>query len=112
MESRLREDGARLGVLLTIAAIAIAGSRRGRGGAPLARHGRRPGPAGCVVSLYTLLPFVIFFNLARTDIDADVGAGLLIGLGGALPPPACWLVGIRLAAARAARAGLADRLRP
>ena len=30
-------------------------------------------------SLYTLLPFVTFFNLARLEIDVDLGVGILLG---------------------------------
>ena len=32
-----------------------------------------------MLSLYTLIPFVVFFNLARTHISADAAAGLAIG---------------------------------
>jgi malate permease and related proteins len=68
-----------LGVLLTIAVIAVAVV------CGVAAEGRWPRNAVwwarrlLVISLYTLIPFVVFFNLARTHIDADAGAGLLIG---------------------------------
>ena len=29
-------------------------------------------------ALYTLVPFVVFFNVARLDVDVDVGVGLLL----------------------------------
>lgn len=31
------------------------------------------------VSVYTLLPIVVFFNIARLELDADVGIGILLG---------------------------------
>ena len=31
------------------------------------------------VSLYTLVPIVVFFNIARLDLDVDVGIGILLG---------------------------------
>jgi malate permease and related proteins len=67
-----------LGVLLTIAAIGWA---------------RRL----LVISLYTLIPFVVFFNLARTDIDADEAGGLVIGWIAILAAAGlAWLIGSRL----------------
>jgi malate permease and related proteins len=68
-----------LGVLLTIAAIAISAS------AGIAAERRWPSDAVgwarrlLVLSLYTLIPFVVFFNLARTHINADEAGGLVIG---------------------------------
>jgi predicted permease len=68
-----------LGVLLTIAAIAISGS------AGIAAEHRWPADAVAwarrllVVSLYTLVPFIVFFNLARVHVDANLGGGLVIG---------------------------------
>ncbi|CAN5528367.1 AEC family transporter [soil metagenome] len=49
--------------------------------AELRWHGRAAGAAraGLTASVYTLLPFVTFFNLARLEIDADVGFGILLG---------------------------------
>jgi predicted permease len=86
-----------LGVLLTIAAIAISGS------AGVAAERRWPATAvawarrALVVSLYTLLPFVVFFNLARTHIDADEAGGLVIGWVALLTASGiAWLVGTRL----------------
>jgi predicted permease len=86
-----------LGVLLTIAAIAISGS------AGVAAERRWPATAvgwarrALVVSLYTLLPFVVFFNLARTHIDTDEAGGLVIGWVALLTASGiAWLVGTRL----------------
>jgi predicted permease len=31
-----------------------------------------------VIALYTLIPFVTFFNLARLEVDADVGVGIVL----------------------------------
>lgn len=86
-----------MGVLLTIAAIAISGS------AGVAAERRWPATAvgwarrALVVSLYTLLPFVVFFNLARTHINADEAGGLVIGWVALLTASGiAWLVGTRL----------------
>jgi len=82
-----REDGGRLGVLLTIVAIAISGS------AGVAAERRWPDVAvgwarrALVISLYTLLPFVVFFNLARTHINTDEAGGLVIGWVALRPRP-------------------------
>jgi predicted permease len=68
-----------LGVLLTIAVIVVAASTG------IAAERRWPAQAvamarrALVLSLYTLIPFVVFFNLARTHIGINAGAGLLIG---------------------------------
>jgi predicted permease len=85
-----------LGVLLTIAAIVFSGT------AGVAAERRWPAAAVgwarrlLVVSLYTLIPFVVFFNLARTDIDADEAGGLVIGWVAILAAAGlAWLVGAR-----------------
>ena len=68
-----------MGVLLTVAVIALAAAG---GVAAELRWRDRAGAAaraGLSASLYTLVPFVIFFNLARLEIDVDVGGGILIG---------------------------------
>jgi predicted permease len=50
-----------------------------------------------VISLYTLLPFVVFFNLARTHIDTDEGGGLVIGWVAILGASGlAWFVGSRM----------------
>jgi malate permease and related proteins len=86
-----------LGVLLTIAAIAISGA------AGVAAEQRWPASAvgwarrALVISLYTLVPFVVFFNLARTQIDANAGGGLVIGWVAILAAATlAWLIGTRL----------------
>ena len=86
-----------MGVLLTIAAIAISGS------AGVAAERRWPAVAVgwarrlLVLSLYTLLPFVVFFNLARTHINADEAGGLVIGWVAILASAwLAWLAGGRL----------------
>jgi predicted permease len=86
-----------LGVLLTIVAIAISGS------AGIVAERRWPALAvgwarrALVVSLYTLIPFVVFFNLARTHINTDEGGGLVIGWVALLAASGtAWLAGARL----------------
>jgi predicted permease len=86
-----------LGVLLTVTAIAVSAA------AGIWAELRWPERAGTwarealVVSLYTLVPFVTFFNLARVEIDADLGGGLVLGwVAILLAGGAAWLVGQRL----------------
>ncbi|HEX5821009.1 MAG TPA: transporter [Solirubrobacterales bacterium] len=86
-----------MGVLLTVAAIAISGS------AGVAAERRWPASAVgwarrlLVLSLYTLLPFVVFFNLDRAHLNANVAGGLLIGWVAILAATGlAWLVSIRL----------------
>jgi predicted permease len=68
-----------VGVLLTIAAIAISGT------AGVLAERRWPASAVAwarrllVLSLYTLIPFVVFFNLDRVHLNADLAGGLVIG---------------------------------
>jgi predicted permease len=84
-------------VLLTIVAIALSGT------AGVAAERRWPARAvslarrALVVSLYTLLPFVTFFNLARVHLNADLGGGLVIGWVAILCAAGlAWLTGVRL----------------
>src|SRR5918994_4675469 len=86
-----------LGVLLTIAVIAVSGA------VGVATERRWPASAvgwarsALVFSLYTLSPFVVFFNLARVEIDTDAGGGLVIGWVAILCAAGlAWLVGSRL----------------
>jgi len=95
-----------LGVLLTIAVIAVAAA----GG--VAAELRWPDSAAAftrsllVVSLYTLVPFVVFFNLARAELNADVGIGLGLGWVGVLTAAAlAWLVAERVLGLRRAATG-------
>jgi hypothetical protein len=68
-----------LGVLLTIVAIAVSAS------AGVAAEQRWPATAVSwarrllVISLYTLIPFVVFFNLDRAHLNADLAGGLVTG---------------------------------
>ena len=86
-----------MGVLLTVAAIAISGS------AGVAAERRWPASAVgwarrlLALSLYTLLPFVVFFNLDRAHLNANVAGGLLIGWVAILAAAGlAWLVSLRL----------------
>jgi predicted permease len=86
-----------LGVLLTIAVIVAAAS------AGIAAERRWPASAvawgrrALVASLYTLVPFIVFFNLARTQIDANAAGGLVIGWIAILTAAAiAWLVAERV----------------
>jgi predicted permease len=86
-----------LGVLLIIAAIVISGT------AGVAAEQRWPAQAvkwarsALVASLYTLVPFVVFFNLARVHLTADLGGGLVIGWVAILGAAGlAWLTGSRL----------------
>jgi len=86
-----------VGVLLTIVAIAISGS------AGVAAERRWPATAVgwarrlLVLSLYTLVPFVIFFNLDRVHLDADLTGGLVVGWVAILCAIGlAWLVGVRV----------------
>ena len=86
-----------MGVLLTVAVIAAAAA------AGVAAERRWPDRAAAftrsllVVSLYTLVPFVVFFNLARAELDADVGIGVGLGWIGVLVAAGlAWLIGTRV----------------
>lgn len=86
-----------MGVLLTIAAIAISGS------AGVAAERRWPASAVgwarrlLVISLYTLIPFVVFFNLDRLHLNGDLAGGLAIGWVAILMAAGlAWLAGTRL----------------
>ena len=47
--------------------------------------------------LYTILPFVTFFNLARADFDVDNGVGLVLGYAAVLTAAgAAWLIASRI----------------
>ena len=86
-----------MGVLLTIVAIAVSAA------AGVAAEHRWPATAVgwarrlLVISLYTLIPFVVFFNLARTHINTDEAGGLVIGWVALLTAVGiAWVVGTRL----------------
>ena len=86
-----------MGVLVTVAVIAVAST------AGVAAELRWPDRAAAfvrsllVVSLYTLVPIVVFFNLARAELDADVGIGVGLGWVGVLVAAGlAWLIGTRV----------------
>ncbi len=86
-----------MGVLLTIVAIAISST------AGIAAEQRWPAQAVrvarrlLVLSLYTLIPFVVFFNLDRAHLNANVAGGLLVGWVAILAAAGlAWLVSLRL----------------
>jgi predicted permease len=86
-----------LGVLLTVVAIAISGS------AGVAAERRWPATAVgwarrlLVISLYTLIPFVIFFNLNRVHVNGDLAGGLIVGWVAILIAIGlAWLLGSRI----------------
>jgi malate permease and related proteins len=86
-----------LGVLLTIAAIVVSGT------AGILAERRWPARAVgwarrlLVISLYTLIPFVVFFNLDRVHLNADRAAGLAIGwIAILIAVGLAWLAGTRL----------------
>jgi predicted permease len=83
-----------LWVALAIAASLAAGVAAER------RAGARAGVAARRILkflLYVVTPIVVFFNLARLEIDADVGAGIALGWAAlALAALAGWLIGRRL----------------
>jgi predicted permease len=82
--------------VLTAAVIAASA---GAGIAAELRYPERAGQASrrvLVVSLYTLLPLITFFNLARTHIDVDTGVGIpLAYVSIAIAVGIAWLVSTR-----------------
>jgi predicted permease len=96
-----------MGVLLTVAVIVIAAlagvaaERRWRDRAAATAR------AGLSASLYTLLPFVTFFNLARLELDVNVGVGILIGyVALATASVLAWWAGRAMELPRASRGAL------
>lgn len=72
--------------------------------AGIAAERRWPGLAGprsrdsLIVLLYTVLPVIIFFNVARAEIDLDHAGGIALGwVAVTLAAGAAWLAGSRLA---------------
>jgi malate permease and related proteins len=80
-------------VAATIAAsvaIGIASERR------WGERARRAARGVLMGMLYTLVPFIVFFNIARLDVDVNVGGGLVLGyVTLALVGLAAWVVGAR-----------------
>lgn len=60
-------------MILAAGAVGVAAERRWRDRAAAAARGL------LTASVFTLLPFVTFFNIARLEFDADVGVGILLG---------------------------------
>jgi malate permease and related proteins len=83
-----------LWVALAIAASIAAGvEAERRAGARAGRWAR----AILKLLLYVVMPFVAFFNIARLEVTADVGAGIVLGwLALLLTALAGWLIGTRL----------------
>jgi predicted permease len=83
-----------IAVAATIAvamAIGIAAERR------LQERARRAARAVLTGMLYTLVPFIAFFNIARLEVNVDVGGGLLLAyLVLALVGLAAWAIGSRV----------------
>jgi malate permease and related proteins len=86
-----------LGVLVTIVAIAVSAS------AGVAAEQRWPATAVSwarrllVISLYTLIPVVVFFNLDRAHLNADLAGGLVTGWVAILSAVGlAWVAGSRL----------------
>ena len=96
-----------VGVVLTVAMIAAATAVGVA--AELRWHQRASGAARGLLSasLFTLLPFVTFFNLARLEFDADVGIGVLLGyLALAAVTALAWWAGRALGLSAPARGAL------
>src|SRR5262245_14789024 len=92
-----QEDGGRLGSIRTIVAMACSGAA----GVAAERRWTHAAVGWArrliVISLYTLIPFVVFFNLARTHINTDEAGGLVIGWVALLTASAsAWVVGTRV----------------
>jgi hypothetical protein len=80
-----------IGVALAILASTAAGiAAERRWGEPARRAARD----ALIATLYTVVPFVVFFNLARAEIDVDAGAGIGLGyVAIAATSVAAWAVG-------------------
>ena len=68
-----------MGVLLTVGTIFIATAAGAAAEARWRDRAAELARAGLTASVYSLLPFVIFFNIARLEVDADIGIGILLG---------------------------------
>ncbi len=96
-----------MGVLLTVAVIAVASAA---GVAAEVRWRDRAAAAartGLAAGVYTLLPIVTFFNLVRVHIDVDaIGGVLLAYLALAIAAALAWFAGRALDLPRPTRGGL------
>lgn len=80
-----------VGAIIVSAAIGFRMERRM--GAAVARAARR----SLIVILYTVLPFVTFFNLARADFDVDNGVGLVLAYAAVLIAAGlAWVIASRI----------------
>ena len=96
-----------MGVLLTVGVILAATAG---GVAAEHRWGRRAvatAKSMMTATIYTLVPFVTFFNLARLEIDADIGIGIALGWVALLSTAVlAWLIGRRLGLSRPTQGAL------
>jgi predicted permease len=68
-----------LGVLITVAVILVAASAGVAAEVRWRDRAARAARTALTASVYTLLPFVTFFNLARLDFSPDIGLGIFLG---------------------------------
>jgi malate permease and related proteins len=68
-----------VGVLLTVGTIFVAAAAGAAAEARWRDRASELARRGLTACVYTLLPFVIFFNIARLEVDADIGIGILLG---------------------------------
>lgn len=96
-----------MGVLLTVAVIAAASAA---GVAAELRWSDRAASAArksLTVSLYTLVPVVVFFNVARLEVNVDIGVGILLGyVALAIASGLAWWAGRALGLSRASQGAL------
>jgi len=83
--------------------IAVAATIALAAGIGVAAERRRPRAAARAARLvlagmlYALVPFIVFFNLARLHVDADVGGGIVLAYATlALTGTAAWLIAARV----------------
>jgi malate permease and related proteins len=96
-----------VGVLLTVAVIVLASvagvvaERRWRDRAAAAAR------SSLTLSLYTLLPIIVFFNVARLHLDVNVGVGIVLGyVALAIASGLAWWAGRALGLSRSSQGAL------
>jgi malate permease and related proteins len=83
-----------IAIAATIAAAVAVGVGAERRWGERAQNAAR---SALTAALYTLVPFVVFFNVARLEVDVDVGVGLLLAYAMlASVAGLAWLVGARV----------------
>jgi predicted permease len=96
-----------MGVLVTVAVIAAASAA---GVAAELRWSDRAAAAArqsLTVSLYTLVPIVVFFNVARLHLDVNVGVGIVLGyVALAIVSVLAWWAGRAMGLSRASQGAL------